>query len=87
MISLPKLILWLESAIELYRPSDRRLSAKLVPTFEDRRVRRIPYGLNLGFLDRGMISHKSNLGKHFHQCYISDVLINCMYVLLFFKFT
>jgi hypothetical protein len=27
---------WLESAIELYRPSDRRLSAKLVPTFADR---------------------------------------------------
>jgi hypothetical protein len=27
-----------ESASELYRPSDRRLSAKLVPTFADRRV-------------------------------------------------
>jgi hypothetical protein len=41
---------WPESASELYRPSDRRLSAKLVPTFADRGchvVRR-----TLGFLDR-----------------------------------
>jgi hypothetical protein len=30
---------WLESASELYRPSDRRLSAKLIPTFMDRRPR------------------------------------------------
>jgi hypothetical protein len=29
---------WPESASELYRPSDRRLSAKLVPTFPDRVV-------------------------------------------------
>jgi hypothetical protein len=28
-----KKTLWLQSASELYRPSDRRLSAKLVPTF------------------------------------------------------
>jgi hypothetical protein len=27
---------WPESASELYRPSDRHLSAKLVPTFSDR---------------------------------------------------
>jgi hypothetical protein len=27
---------WSESASELYRPSDRCLSAKLVPTFADR---------------------------------------------------
>jgi hypothetical protein len=27
---------WPESASELYRPSDRRLLAKLVPTFTDR---------------------------------------------------
>jgi hypothetical protein len=31
-------ILWRYSASELYRPSDRCLSAKLVPTFADRRV-------------------------------------------------
>jgi hypothetical protein len=46
----------LQSAIELYQPSDRRLSAKLVPTFADRGCRVVsaadPYGRNLGFLDR-----------------------------------
>jgi hypothetical protein len=31
---------WPESSSELYRPSDRRLSAKLVPTFADRGVPR-----------------------------------------------
>jgi hypothetical protein len=30
-----KQTLWPESASELYQPSDRRLSAKLVPTFAD----------------------------------------------------
>jgi hypothetical protein len=47
---------WPESASELYRPSDRRLSAKLVLTFEDRGCHVVsvmnPYGRNLGFLDR-----------------------------------
>jgi hypothetical protein len=47
---------WPEFASELYRQSDRRLSAKLVPTFEDRRCRVVtvtdPYGRILGFLDR-----------------------------------
>jgi CBS-domain-containing membrane protein len=45
-----------ESASELYRPSDRRLSAKLVPTFADRGCHLVsvtdPYGRILGFLDR-----------------------------------
>jgi hypothetical protein len=40
---------------ELYRLSDRGLSAKLVPTFEDRRCRVVgvmdPYGRILGFLN------------------------------------
>jgi hypothetical protein len=31
--------LWPESASELYRPSDHRLAAKLVPTFADRECR------------------------------------------------
>jgi hypothetical protein len=47
---------WLESASELYRPRDRRLSAKLVPTFADRGCRVVsvtdPQGRILGFLDR-----------------------------------
>jgi hypothetical protein len=46
---------WPESANELYRPSDRRLSAKLVPTFADRGCHVVsvtdPYGRILGFLD------------------------------------
>jgi CBS-domain-containing membrane protein len=47
---------WPESARELYRPSDRRLSAKLLPTFADRGCHVVsvtdPYGRILGFLDR-----------------------------------
>jgi hypothetical protein len=47
---------WSESASELYRPSDRRLSAKLVPTFVDRGCHVVsvtdPYKRVLGFLDR-----------------------------------
>jgi hypothetical protein len=35
----PKQTPWPESENELYRPSDRRLSVKLVPTFADRRCR------------------------------------------------
>jgi hypothetical protein len=47
---------WPASASELYRPSDRRLSEKLVPTFVDRVCRVVSvtdsYGRILGFLDR-----------------------------------
>jgi hypothetical protein len=47
---------WSESASELYRPSDRRLSAKLLPTCEDRGCHVVsvtdPYGRILGFLYR-----------------------------------
>jgi hypothetical protein len=47
---------WPESASELYRSSDRRLSANLVPTFADRGCHVVsvtdPYGRTLGFLDR-----------------------------------
>jgi hypothetical protein len=47
---------WPQSVIELYRSSDRRLSAKLVPTFADRgcHVIRVtgPYGRIQGFVDR-----------------------------------
>jgi hypothetical protein len=48
--------MWPESASELHRPSDRRLSVKLVPTFADRGCHVVsvtdPYGRILGFLDR-----------------------------------
>jgi hypothetical protein len=44
---------WPESASELYRPSDRRLSVKLVPTFADRGCHGVsltdPYGRILDF--------------------------------------
>jgi hypothetical protein len=47
---------WPEFASELYRPSDRRLSAKLVPTFADRGCHVVsvadPYSHIIGFLDR-----------------------------------
>jgi hypothetical protein len=47
---------WPESASELYRPSNRHLSAKLAPTFADRGYHVVSvtdlYGSILGFLDR-----------------------------------
>jgi hypothetical protein len=47
---------WSESASELYRPSDRRLSAKRLPTFADKGCNVVsvtdPFGRILGFLDR-----------------------------------
>jgi hypothetical protein len=47
---------WSESKSELYRPSDRRLSAKWLPTFADRGCHVIsvtdPYGRILGFIDK-----------------------------------
>jgi hypothetical protein len=51
-----KKTLWSESASELYRPSDRRLSAKSLPTFAYKGCHMVsvtnPYGRILGFLDR-----------------------------------
>jgi hypothetical protein len=47
---------WSESASELYRPKDHRLSAKWLPTFADKGCHVVsvkdPYGRILGFLDR-----------------------------------
>jgi hypothetical protein len=47
---------WSESASELYRLRERRLSATLVPTFADRECHVVnvtdPYGRILDFLDR-----------------------------------
>jgi hypothetical protein len=47
---------WSESASELHRPSDRRLSAKLLPTFADKGCHVVSvtdlYDRILGFLDR-----------------------------------
>jgi hypothetical protein len=47
---------WSESASELYRPSDRRLCAKRLPSFADKGCQVVsvtdPSGRILGFLDR-----------------------------------
>jgi CBS-domain-containing membrane protein len=47
---------WSESMSELYRPSDRNLSEKLVPTSADRGCHVVsvtdPYGRIVGFLDQ-----------------------------------
>jgi hypothetical protein len=47
---------WPDSGSELYRSNDSRLSANLMPTFEDRVCHLVsvtdPYGRILGFLDR-----------------------------------
>jgi hypothetical protein len=49
---------WSESASELYRLSDRRLSAKWLPTFADRGCHVVsvtdPYGRILGFLNKSL---------------------------------
>jgi hypothetical protein len=49
---------WPESVSLLYRPSYRRLSAKLVPTFADAGCHVVsvtdPYGRILGFIDRNI---------------------------------
>jgi hypothetical protein len=65
---------WPESASELYRPSDRRVSAKLVPTFADRgcHVVRVtdPYCPILGFLDR-----------IFNEIQFVNIISCCVYVM------
>jgi hypothetical protein len=60
-----------EAASEIYRPSDRRLSVKLVPIFADRGgvTRRIPYGRNLDFLE-----HINNNNNYYYYCYLIIIL-------------
>jgi hypothetical protein len=59
---------WSESASELYRPSDRRLSAKWLTIFADKGCHVVsvtdPYGRILGFLDRS------------HYIYIKQTKLN-----------
>jgi hypothetical protein len=54
-----------ESASVLYRPSDRRLSAKLVPTFVGSGCHVVsvtdPYGRILGFLDPNVREQRSKM--------------------------
>jgi hypothetical protein len=55
---------WFQSASELYRPSDRSLSAKLVPTLADRWCQVVsatdPHRRNLGFLDPELLLFHSS---------------------------
>jgi hypothetical protein len=59
---------WLQSASELYRTSDRRLSANLVLTFADRGCRVVsatyPYNNIIGFLDRNNNNNNNNNNKN-----------------------
>jgi hypothetical protein len=61
---------WSESASELYRPSDRRLSTKWLSTFADRRCHVVsvtdPYGRILGFLDKEKLTHQQYI-QHVHK--------------------
>jgi hypothetical protein len=67
---------WPESASELHRPSDRRLSAKLVPTFADRGCHVVsvtdPYSRILNLLDRIFVKTITNCYNF--QIYILIVL-------------
>jgi hypothetical protein len=66
-----------QSASELYRPSDRRLSTKLVPTFADRGYRMVsstdPYDRILDFLNRSkhistILDLDMEMSVHFKAC-------------------
>jgi hypothetical protein len=63
---------------ELYRPSDRRLSAKLVPTFADRGCHVVsatdPYGRILGFLDRSRYFSVFVLPTLYSHVYVYEVI-------------
>jgi hypothetical protein len=69
---------WPESASELYRPSDRRLSAKLVLTFlpiEGCRVVNVtdPYGRILGYLYRSRYFFFQIAPQMYSQCSVDPV--------------
>jgi hypothetical protein len=63
---------WPEFASELYRPSDRRLSAKLVPTYVDRGCHVVsvtdPYGYIIGSLITAAEDGLRNVGTFLTHC-------------------
>jgi hypothetical protein len=82
---------WHESASELHRPSYRRLSAKLVPTFADRGCQVVsatdPFSRILGFLDLESVLRRCSFpiimqlffGRlHFPYYYFSKVISLCL---------
>jgi pyruvate kinase len=66
---------WTESASELYRQIDRRLSVKLVPTFSATRCRVVsatdPHGRILAFLGREVYQTKLKYNLEVECCYIT----------------
>jgi hypothetical protein len=58
---------WPESASELYQPSDRRLSAKFVPTVADRGCHVVSLTDPYGFLDRSRYFSFTQLLKCTHE--------------------
>jgi hypothetical protein len=75
---------WPESASELYLPSDRRLSAKLVATFADRGCHIVsvtdPYGRNLSFIYRKIKTyyiHFTNLTEFSGIEYPKSIMQTC----------
>jgi hypothetical protein len=65
------------SASELYRPSERHFSAKLVPTFTDRGCRVVsamdPHGGVLGFLDRNRNFSFQVVPQLYSRCWVDPV--------------
>jgi hypothetical protein len=59
-------------ASELFRPSEPKLSVKLVPTFEDRACHVVgvtdPYGGSFGFLDRSRYFFLHGATEHSFTC-------------------
>jgi hypothetical protein len=84
------LIPWPQSASELYRPSDSRLSATLVPTSADRGCHVVsvtdPYGRILGFLDRtccvNLIEFVRSTSLETHTKYFTSTLAQSTIIIL-----
>jgi hypothetical protein len=83
---------WSESASELYRPSDRRLSAKLMTTFADRGCYVVsvtdPYSRILGFLGRNRYFSFKYLLTCTHEAeWYNGLIITHMFVTMYITIT
>jgi hypothetical protein len=69
---------WPESTSAVHRPSDRRLSAKLVPTFADRGCQLVsvtfPYGRILRFLEQSRYSFLQVAPQLYSRGWVNPVL-------------
>jgi hypothetical protein len=77
------LIMRAEKKNEIYRPSDRHLSAKLMPTFADRGCRVVratdPYGRILGFLDRNRYFFFQVAPQLYSRGWVDPVLVPLLF--------